>query len=145
MFPPLSLRAPCGGFNVDVGFFARVPQPDDALYDALLRDVELQSAPPCSARRHGGGAPCDDPMLRTSSSLPAIMPIWSSAGPTRRGSTGVASLVAGCGHGSCYSELGWRTACSPSCPRSSKHSWYVNIWIPMQGRNARRPTPIILS
>jgi hypothetical protein len=58
MFPPLSLQAPCGGFNVDVGFFARVPPPDDALYEALLRDAELPSA-----HRHGHGVPCDYPML----------------------------------------------------------------------------------
>ena len=81
MFPPFSLQAPCGRFNVDVGFFARVPQPDDALYEALLRNAELPSAPQCSARRHSRGVPGDYPILGTLSSLPAIMPIWSSVGP----------------------------------------------------------------
>jgi hypothetical protein len=98
MFPPLSLQAPCGGFNVDVGFFARVPQLVDALYEALLRDAELPSAPQCSARRHSRDAPCDAPMLGTSSFLPAIMSIWSSAGAPRRGSTGVAPLDVVMGH-----------------------------------------------
>jgi len=43
MFPPLSLQAPCGGFNIDVGFFVHVPPLDDALYEALLCDMELVS------------------------------------------------------------------------------------------------------
>jgi hypothetical protein len=98
MFPPFSLQAPCGRFNIDVGFFARVPQPDDALYEALLRNAELPSAPQCSARRHSRGAPCDEPMLGTSSSLRAIMPIWSSAVPPRPGSTGLAPLAVVMGH-----------------------------------------------
>jgi hypothetical protein len=38
--------------------------------------------------------------------------------------------AASCGHGSCYSEPGWRTGCSPSCPCSARRSWYANIWIP---------------
>jgi hypothetical protein len=44
--------------------------------------------------------------------------------------------AAGCGNGSCYSESGWRTGCSPNCPRSARRSWYANIWMPMQGRYA---------
>jgi hypothetical protein len=41
MFLPLSLQAPCGGFNVNVGFFAHVPLPDNTLYEVLLCNVEL--------------------------------------------------------------------------------------------------------
>jgi hypothetical protein len=44
MFPPLSLQAPYGGFNINVGFFVHVPPLDDALYKALLYDIELVSA-----------------------------------------------------------------------------------------------------
>ena len=74
MFPPLSRQAPSGA-STSMWDSSRV------CLSRTTPCTQRYSAPRCSARRHGRGAPFDDPMLGTSSSLPVIMPIWSSAGP----------------------------------------------------------------
>ena len=132
MFPPLSPQAPCGGFNVDVGFFARVPQPDDS----FVRSATPQRGATVRASVLGAST-WSRRSLRRSHAWYVIFPASNNAHLVIGGAPATriyGRSAAGCGNGSCYSESGWRTGCSPNCPRSARRSWYANIWMPMQGR-----------